>query len=179
MHVVGLGAAEDRETLMKRLMNCLTIGQTNSFEQDPIHGIEAMTEVAQRALSPAVNDPGTARDVIQRQLRLLTRTGPVATDHEARRPLLHVREISAADMVRAAFAPLARDAGGMFEVQSALIDALHALTKLKPEYYGTAAAEIVELVAYHAERSGMQPLQLDTLSKKMVHIRNRKLHTAL
>ncbi|SDD19858.1 Uncharacterized membrane protein [Paracoccus isoporae] len=156
LHVAGLpGPGEPREVLLRRLMGCFTIGATPSFEQDPLHGLSALAEVAQRALSPAINDPGTANEVIQRQLKLLTKAGPVAPGEEIRRPNLHVREITARDMMDAAFAPIARDAGAMMEVQCALMDAVLALTKLQPDFYRDSARRIADLVLYYAELKGI------------------------
>ncbi len=47
------------------------MGDTRSFDQDPRFGAAVLAEIASRALSPAVNDPGTAIDVISRALRVL------------------------------------------------------------------------------------------------------------
>ena len=48
-----------------------SIGETRSFDQDPRFGLAVMSEIASRALSPAMNDPGTAIDVIGRSTRLM------------------------------------------------------------------------------------------------------------
>lgn len=162
LHVIGLpGPGAAREILLRRLMACFTIGATPSFEQDPLHGLASLAEVAQRALSPAINDPGTANEVIQRLLKLLTTAGPVDPEQEVRRPRLHVREITAREMVDAAFAPLARDAGAMVEVQCALMDALIALTKIKPDFYRDSARRIADLIVYYCETKGVPATMLD------------------
>lgn len=62
-------AAEDLD--LSAVRNAFTVGDERSFEQDPRFGLSVLSEVASRALSPAVNDPGTAIDVIGRAVRLL------------------------------------------------------------------------------------------------------------
>ncbi|MFM0339824.1 DUF2254 family protein [Paraburkholderia fungorum] len=52
--------------------SAFSVDVRRSFEQDPRFGISVLTEIASRALSPAVNDPGTAIDVIGRGIRILS-----------------------------------------------------------------------------------------------------------
>ncbi len=52
--------------------NAFTIDNERSFEQDPRFGLVVLGEIASRALSPAINDPGTAIDVIGRAVRVLS-----------------------------------------------------------------------------------------------------------
>ena len=54
------------------LADCFNIDSERSLDQDPRHALIVLSEVASRALSPGVNDPGTAIGVIGRQQRLLT-----------------------------------------------------------------------------------------------------------
>jgi hypothetical protein len=51
---------EDEET---RLSSAFLVGPDRSFKQDPRFGMIVLSEIASRALSPGVNDPGTAIDV--------------------------------------------------------------------------------------------------------------------
>lgn len=43
-----------------------------SFDQNPRFGVIVLSEIVSRALSPAVNDPGTAIGVIGRLVRILS-----------------------------------------------------------------------------------------------------------
>ncbi|MEN5027859.1 DUF2254 domain-containing protein [Pseudomonas sp. Ps21-P2] len=47
-----------------KIRGALTIDVRRTFEHDPRLGLSVLSEIASRALSPAVNDPGTAIDVI-------------------------------------------------------------------------------------------------------------------
>jgi uncharacterized membrane protein len=42
------------------------------FEEDPRFGLITLSEIASRALSPAVNDPGTAIQIISSHIRLFS-----------------------------------------------------------------------------------------------------------
>lgn len=52
-----------------KLRNAFTLGEQRS---DPRFGLCVLSEIASRALSPAVNDPGTAIDIIGRAFRLFS-----------------------------------------------------------------------------------------------------------
>ncbi|MFW2342533.1 DUF2254 domain-containing protein [Brevundimonas sp.] len=47
------------------------VGESRSFDQDPRYGLIVLGEIAARALSPGINDPGTAIQVVAAGLRLL------------------------------------------------------------------------------------------------------------
>ena len=59
------GGGSDKE-MTAAVRKAFSIGETRSFDQDPRFGLAVMSEIASRALSPAMNDPGTAIDVIGR-----------------------------------------------------------------------------------------------------------------
>ncbi|WBU52459.1 DUF2254 domain-containing protein [Paracoccus sp. SCSIO 75233] len=154
---------EKRKPILNSLNNAFTIGQAPSFEQDPLHGITALSEVAQRALSPGINDPGTAQDVIVRLVRVLSDTGAVAEDHEIERQRLFVREITADDMMQAAFAPIIRDSADVYEVQISLLDGLRALSKLQPQFYAESAGKLAAFILHYVERSEMPQPQVEKI----------------
>lgn len=105
------------------VQRAFSIGDSRSFDQDPSYGLLVLSEIAQRALSPGVNDPGTAISVIGRLLRLLL---PVAdqppSSGEPSYPRIAVPEVAAEAHLRDAFAAIARDGAGKVEVQLALQD---------------------------------------------------------
>lgn len=53
------------------ISSAFEIGDVRSFDQDPRFGLTLLAETAQKALSPGVNDPGTAVEVMGRLERLL------------------------------------------------------------------------------------------------------------
>ena len=126
------GATTDIDTSI--LESAFQLGECRVFEDDPRFGLIALSEIASRALSPAVNDPGTAIDVIGRFLRLLTMWGKDPDDvdntDEPRFDRIEIPEVSVEDMFDDAFAPIARDGAGTVEVQIRLQKALASLASL-------------------------------------------------
>ncbi len=53
-----------------RIAKAFRIGKDRTFDEDPRFGLVVLSEIANRALSPAVNDPGTAIEVIGAYVRL-------------------------------------------------------------------------------------------------------------
>ncbi|MWD27238.1 DUF2254 domain-containing protein [Aquicoccus sp. SCR17] len=117
-----------------------TIGDIRTFEQDARYGLVVLSEIAIRALSPGVNDPGTAIDVIDRLHRLLWERpehGTGRDDREDGTPRddgpdcdrVHVPELTAGDLVDAAFGALTFDAAARPDVALRLAHVLAALSR--------------------------------------------------
>ncbi|WP_417723265.1 DUF2254 domain-containing protein [Salipiger sp.] len=116
------GEDVDRSTLVQ----CFTLGNSRSLEQDARFGVMILNEIAVRALSPAVNDPGTAIDVVQRLTRLLGETGrPAEEAPEFGR--IEVPMVAAFDLMDDAFGAIIRDGAGRPEVISVVFSALNVL----------------------------------------------------
>lgn len=62
---------EGDEVLFKKIKSCFVIGDDRTYQHDPRYGFVVLSEIALRALSPAVNDPGTAIDIINTYVRSL------------------------------------------------------------------------------------------------------------
>lgn len=125
--------------------DAFTVDQQRSFDQDPRFGLCVLSEIASRALSPAVNDPGTAIDIIGRLVRLFClRVQPDIGD--TRFPRLFLQKPSIQDMFDDAFTAIARDGAGMIEVQIRLQKAFIALAQFNAARYGSDARR-------HAERA--------------------------
>lgn len=67
----GAGAKDD-EDFEDLVREHIKLGDLRSYDQDPRFGLRVMGEIASKALSPGVNDPGTAIDVITRVGRILS-----------------------------------------------------------------------------------------------------------
>jgi uncharacterized membrane protein len=137
---------------MKAVHNSLTIGQYRTFEQDATYGLLVLSEIASRALSPGMNDPGTAIDVIARQERLLwnwAHTGE--TKAAPRYPRIFVPELSRRKMIENAFSGTARDGAGTLEVICRLLHALRALQDAPDPALAEAADEMARTARQYAE----------------------------
>lgn len=108
------------------------IGRNRSFEDDPRFGLLALSEIADRALSPAVNDPGTAINVIGTMVRLFTNwQSPLEHDDmkEVAYERISVPELVSDDLFDDAFTAIARDGAGIVEVSVRLQKAFAALAE--------------------------------------------------
>ncbi len=128
------------ERTAHRLRAAFTCAGTRSYDQDPRFGLVVLAEIASRALSPAVNDPGTAIDVLGRFVRVLSRWDAPAAP-EVAYPRVHVPPIHVDELLEDGFRPIARDGAGVIEVQRRLHKALGALAAHAPGVFGAAAAQ--------------------------------------
>lgn len=132
--VRGPGAVSDQ--LTEAILSAFAIRDLRDFDQDPRFGLVVLTEVALRALSPAVNDPGTAIDVIARHTRLLTfwaQRWETACGQPPEYPSLRFPLLEYADLFEDAFHTIARDGAGQIDVMLRLAKALAALSRIGPE----------------------------------------------
>ncbi len=102
----------------KSIRSSFVIGDIRLFEQDPRFGLLVLSEIAQRALSPAVNDPGTAISVMNAIARVLVDNDPEAAELEREKyTRLSVVDLDTAEFLSSSFDPIARDGAGHVEVQ--------------------------------------------------------------
>lgn len=139
--VAMVSGAEDDE-IGKAVAKVFTVGPERTFDQDPRFGLCVLAEIASRALSPAVNDPGTAIDVIVRGVRLLVQWARFDTteiDAEIECPHVHIPRIEVGDMLDDIFGPIERDGAGMLEIQLRLQKAFVALVATDCDAFSTDA----------------------------------------
>jgi uncharacterized membrane protein len=112
------------------LREVLTIGKDRTYDQDARFGLIALSEVASRALSPGVNDPGTAISIIGVLVRALTRWCSKEEDPNLEHDRLYIGELCPEDLLHDSFTPIARDGAGMVEVMIRLQKGLQAVAEL-------------------------------------------------
>lgn len=151
------GARALRESDHAGLRAAFTIGEARSFDQDPRFGLAVMSEIASRALSPAVNDSGTAIDVIGRNARLLAQWAAGAEAEAPLHPRIAVARLAETDLFEDAFMLIARDGAAAIEIQLRLQKVLAALAQQgSPAFRAAAQAQ-----AALARARAMQGLVLD------------------
>lgn len=140
---------DDHETEIRA---CFTVDDVRSFDQDPRFGTSVLAEIASRALSPAVNDPGTAIDVIGRAMRVLAIWAePREAGQEIQFPRVHVPPLAPADLFDDLFTPIARDGAAIVEVGVRLQKALRTLSLLGPDGFPENAKRHSALALKRAE----------------------------
>lgn len=114
------------------ITQCFVIDKDRSFNQDPEWGFIVLSEVAQRALSPAVNDPGTAINVMSAMMKLLITTEP-KKESKQKFDRLSIIPFAINDVIKDGFSPIARDGASILEVQLILQKSLAAIWQYAPE----------------------------------------------
>ncbi len=123
-----------------------TIRTERTYDQDPRFGLVVLAEIASRALSPAVNDNGTAIDVIGRSIRALSLWGELISQQptKTRFPRLFVPALSCQDLFEDVFLPIAHDGAAQLQVQVRLQKALLALSTMHPKLFVSPAIKLSE-----------------------------------
>ncbi|CAM5351975.1 DUF2254 domain-containing protein [Streptomyces abikoensis] len=121
----------------RALRHTVSVGVERTFHQDPGFGLRQLSDIAQRALSPAVNDPTTAvqcLDRITQFLAALARRPLGAVHHCDRRGAVRlVQDVPGwADLVDLGFAEIRGCATGSPQVTRRLAAALDDLWHLAP-----------------------------------------------
>lgn len=125
------------------------IGRARTFDEDPRYGFVVLSQIACRALSPAINDPGTAIDVIVESQALLTRwQEPLSEDSAPDKACCRVMvpALDVRDLFDDAFTGISRDGAGFIEVGTRLQKALRSLR-------ACGDSETQAAAAHHARRA--------------------------
>lgn len=151
--VTGQSEALDDEAVAL-IGKAFNIGQNRTFDDDPRFGLITLSEIASRALSPAVNDPGTAIEITGIYARLFS---AFIEKEEGQEPdvchdRLSVREVNLADMFDDAFNALARDGASSIEVVVRTQKTLANLAQREHTEMRQAALDKAKLVRDHAEQ---------------------------
>lgn len=163
---VAMVSGHNKQETAKAVAEAFTIGAQRTFDQDPRFGLCVLAEIASRALSPAINDPGTAIDVIGRCVRLLAQwarfDGP-DVEEAIECPHVHVPVIEIGDMLDDAFAPIERDGAGTVEIQIRLQKAFVALIAADLHAFGDTARRHSDTALQWAEAALSQERERRTV----------------
>jgi uncharacterized membrane protein len=136
--VFSTGACATGGPTDRQLLRTVDVGPERAVYQDPFYGIRALVDVAAQALSPAVNAPTTAVQVLDRLqdfLRLMaTRAWPsgLFADESGRvRLIMEVRTWE--QFVDLALTEITEFGAGSPQVTRRLASLLDALTPIVPE----------------------------------------------
>ncbi|MEL6608416.1 MAG: DUF2254 domain-containing protein [Pseudomonadota bacterium] len=120
----------------------IVLGDVRTHDQDPRFGLVVLSEIGSKALSPGINDPGTAIDVLTRLERILNFYEDETKGTEPVHDRLLVRPLEALDLLEDGFAPIVRDGAGIVEVQICVQQSLKALRSHPAEDMQEAALTI-------------------------------------
>jgi uncharacterized membrane protein len=134
LRVVGVPVEEARRCA-DRLRQGVHLGHRRSLRDDAEFGLIALSEVASRALSPGVNDPGTAIDVLAALAEVLYAWAEGDRERvveDVPRPWLFVPSPDVAGALERAMLPVLRDGAGQLEVQEQAQRSLAAIAACHP-----------------------------------------------
>lgn len=129
------------------ICEAFTLSNHRQFDHDPRLGLVVLSEIASRALSPAVNDPGTAIAVMGSGVRVMTTMldeGRPGQPDDAR---VRLPEMSIGDLLDDLFRPIARDGAGIVEVAIKLQRSLADIAAAAPRSHGLLAVRAADALA--------------------------------
>lgn len=162
----------------KAIANAVLIGPARTFDHDPRFGLVVMGEIAARALSPAVNDPGTALEVMAAAVKTLVywveelrtegdlsgkKDGLGAGKPEFDRVTAPV--LREADMLTDVFEPVARHGATAVDVGMTLQRALASVRRLDHAAFSAVVDRISGDAIARAEHAGLYGPDLQRLRK--------------
>ena len=129
-----------------------TVDDERTFDEDPRFGLVVLSEIASRALSPAVNAPGTAIDVLHRLSRILSEADPTR-GIPAEFPRIEVPVLRAGDLIEDGFAALIRAGAGHPEVVGVAVSELAQLEQSEWDELAMAARSMRGYALRHAKHA--------------------------
>jgi uncharacterized membrane protein len=161
-HFVGAGRPLACATgLTEEVADCIrdafVVATERTFAEDPRFGLVALSEIASRALSPAVNDPGTAISVLAAHTRLFEKWTRLRSECDPVDPVdgLTAEPLDIGEALEDAFLGMARDGAGHVEVASRLQVVLAMLERTDADRYGEGVARLRErALDYARDRLG-------------------------
>ncbi|MBV7435298.1 DUF2254 domain-containing protein [Cardiobacteriaceae bacterium TAE3-ERU3] len=139
---------EPQHQNIKALRDCFVVQDNRSYDQDPRYGLIILSEVAQRALSPAVNDPGTAIKIMTVLANIMISVKP-SRDGQPEVPYyrLSIEPLVEQDLIVQPFDPMLRDGAGNLDIAERGQKILAAIWRHAPEQ------SIREVARWQAKRA--------------------------
>ncbi len=139
-----------------RILSAFKVDDDRAMDEDPRFGLIILSEIGSRSLSAAINDPGTAIDIIESFVRLFALwIGDDQNEDKAKiiADRVLVPELSIHDMLDDAFNAISRDAAGTIEVGLWLQKAFKTLASLGDEELREEAMRHAQLAYRYAENA--------------------------
>lgn len=154
------------DEIQKGINKSIVIGNARLFDEDPRFGLISLTEIASRALSPGINDPGTAIQILgchERLFFLWSNTVEKNSEQEDVYNRVVVPKIAMEDFFDDAFRPISRDGADNIEVMLRLQKALTSIATINNSEIKQAAINYSEKAYRRAELALEFKEDLDTL----------------
>lgn len=144
------------------VVQAFRIGKSRTFEEDPRYGLIVLSEIASRALSPGINDPGTAVEIIDALVHIFTEWSETEEqDSAVHQDRVWVSSLSVDDMFDNAFNAISRDGAGTIEVMLRLQTAMASLSSLGTGELRETASKHSQFALKHAELALKLPEEIE------------------
>lgn len=153
--------------LSARIAKCFLVGSNHDVENDPRYALRLMSEIADRALSPGINDPGTANEILDQLVVVFCCAFAAAQKAEPANidDRITMATIEPEQILGAAFDQIARDGAGLVEVAEHLQMALKAIDGSLPQDWREHAKQQARQAQARAFSALQQPWERERLSR--------------
>jgi uncharacterized membrane protein len=153
---------------MSELADAFVLAESRTYDSDPRFGLIALSEIGSRALSPGINDPGTAIDVVVRLSRIIRDWSVQQDAEDSSEPQLErvfVPPLDAHDLLEDAYAAISKDGVGSVEVGVWLQRSLALLVQLPAKDISQAAHDQAGFAYARAEQELTFPRDLERIRR--------------
>lgn len=145
---------QEKETIDEtRIIKAFVIDKNRAFIEDPKFGLVVLSEIASRALSPAVNDPGTAICIIDTFVRLFSIWADIEPEADISFDRVWVPILSIDEMFDDAFNAIARDGSGTIKVVLRMQKAFVSLASLNDNALRQTSSKHAHLAYRYAKNA--------------------------
>lgn len=124
------------DDLRAALLDCFVLGDQRAYDSDPRFGFIVLGEIADKAMSASINDPGTAIVVVDTVTRLLLEWEDETKSGENDR--VYVAPLAPRDVLEDFYRPLIRDGAHIIEVVARVLKSLETVAACKPGFADAA-----------------------------------------
>lgn len=159
------------DEIVKPMNDAFHVGDTRRFEEDPRFGFIALSEIASKALSPGINDPGTAIQIIGSQERLFFSWNASTEnniENEIMKDCITGSKISMVDFFDDAFRPISRDGANNIEVMLRLQKVFKSIETIDHEEIKNLATQYSKKAYNRAELVIKFKPDLDSLKREWI-----------
>lgn len=116
--LITLKSEPESKKYVEDLLDCLDIGPDRDLETDPRYAFIVLSEIGSKALSPGINDPGTALQILTslNQLIIFSKKDAKSERPKPNFEFMTYRKISPMEIFNDSFMGIARDGAQMVEV---------------------------------------------------------------
>ncbi len=163
-HPIARIAGEVSEDCIKEASDSFVIGDMRTYTQDPALGVLALSEIGSKAMSPGINDPGTAIEVLSRITKLVWQyINHDSSEYEPEIENVYMPGLETGELIEAGFGALVRDGAGTIEVALQMMQALQSLAKAGDSEIAERALAMSDRLLEYADASLLIDYEKDQL----------------